>query len=60
MFIFATYLFIRVKLTVRGAQFSLYLFTKESKQYAEKIATTSGFARLRGDFGNGSDYHFGH
>ena len=47
-------------LTVRGAQFSLYLFTKESKQYAEKIATTSSFARLRGDFSNGSDYHFGH
>ena len=42
---------------VRGARFSLYLFTKESKQYAEKIATTSGFARLRGDFGNGSDYY---
>ena len=42
---------------VRGGQFSLYLFTKESKQYAEKIATTSGFARLRGDFCNGSDYY---
>lgn len=45
---------------VRGARFSLYLFTKESKQYAEKVTATSGFAHLRGDFSNGSDYHFGH
>ena len=45
---------------VRGARFSLYLFTKESKQYAEKIATTSGFVHPDGERCNGSDYHFRH